>query len=388
MRIVHTSDWHAGRVWKNINRLDELETVFENLGSFVEREKIDLLLMSGDVFDSGAPSAEAERCVFRFLKRIGMLGTHTVLVAGNHDNPARIDAWGTLAELVSVRALGRPRSARNGGVIEVATRSGERAIVAAIPFAAPRYLVSALELAEGETLAKQRYSDALRDIVEDLSRSFRSDAVNLLVSHTHIDGAAYSGSERTVHLGDDWAGTPQALPASAHYVALGHIHRPQKISASPAPAYYAGSPLQLDFGEQDDTKTFNFIEAMAGKPARIESIPYEGAKTLETVRKTLEELEVDASALQSRGWLQVIVPVEAPVADLATRVRKLVPNAVRVAVELPKRAEPTAKDRPPQGAPPHELYRAYFRKQHQSEPEESLIEAFNALYDETSGGEA
>lgn len=386
MRIVHTSDWHAGRIWKSINRLAELETVLENLGSFVEREKIDLLLISGDVFDSGAPSAEAERCVFRFLKRIGMLGTKTVLVAGNHDNPARIDAWGTLAELVSVHALGRPRSARNGGVIEVGTRSGERAVVAAIPFAAPRYLVSALELGQSETLAKQRYSDALRDMVRDLSRGFRSDAVNLLVSHTHIDGAAYSGSERTVHLGDEWAGTAQALPASAHYVALGHIHRPQKLNASPAPAYYAGSPLQLDFGEQNDTKTFNLIDATAGKPARVESISYEGAKKLETVRTTLEELEVDASSLQSRGWLQVIVPVHAPVPDLAMRVRKLVPNAVRVEVELPKRKEPSAKERLPHGAAPPELYRAYFRKEHQGEPEKSLIEAFKELY-ETSGGE-
>ncbi len=71
MKIVHTSDWHAGRVWKNISRLDELEACLDHLADYVERESVDLLLVTGDVFDSGAPAARAERTVFRFFKRIG-----------------------------------------------------------------------------------------------------------------------------------------------------------------------------------------------------------------------------------------------------------------------------------------------------------------------------
>ena len=92
MRIVHTSDWHAGRVWKTVDRLPELAAVLEDLGDFVERERIDLLLMSGDVFDTGAPSAEAERLVFGFFKRVGRTGTRTVVIAGNHDHPTRLRA--------------------------------------------------------------------------------------------------------------------------------------------------------------------------------------------------------------------------------------------------------------------------------------------------------
>ena len=71
MKIVHTSDWHAGRVWKNISRLDELEACLNHMADYMERESVDLLLVTGDVFDSGAPAARAERTVFRFLKRIG-----------------------------------------------------------------------------------------------------------------------------------------------------------------------------------------------------------------------------------------------------------------------------------------------------------------------------
>src|SRR5438552_2497222 len=106
MRIVHTSDWHAGRIWKNLDRLAELSVVLDNLANFLGSERVDLLLMSGDVFDNTAPSAEAEREVFSFFKRIGSAGIQSVVIAGNHDNPARVEAWGTLAELVGVHSLG------------------------------------------------------------------------------------------------------------------------------------------------------------------------------------------------------------------------------------------------------------------------------------------
>lgn len=383
MRIVHTSDWHAGRVWKSVNRLRELGDVLENLGDYIERERTDLLIVSGDVFDTGAPAADAERLVFRFLKRVGMAGTHTVLVAGNHDNPARLDAWGTLAELVHVHVLGRPKPADRGGVVKIEGRNGDRAVVAAIPFAPARLLVSALEMAESDTVARQRYADSFRQIVGHLCRRFRADSVNLVVAHTHLDGAVFSGSERSVHLGEEWAAAAQSLPSTAHYVALGHIHRPQRVAGSPAPAYYAGSPLQLDFGEAGEQKVFMSVDARPGQPARIESVPYAGGKPLVKVRKTLEELEGEADALGAAGWLHVTVPLARPDADINARVRRLLPNAVVVAVELPTREEAAPGERPPQGSPPHELYRAYFRRQHGVEPEKALIETFNALYETT-----
>jgi exonuclease SbcD len=384
MRIVHTSDWHAGRVWKNVNRLSELGDVFEHLGDFVEREKIDVLLLSGDVFDTGAPAAEAERLVFRFLKRIGSAGVQSIIIAGNHDSPARVDAWGTLAELVQVHVVGRPRPADKGGVIALSTPSGERAVVAAVPFAPPRLLISALELADDETRAKSSYAERFKEIIQRLCACFRADAVNLLTAHTHLHGAAFSGSERTVHLGEEWAATPQALPSTAHYVALGHIHKPQRIMAAPAPTEYAGSPLQLDFGEEGETKSFVVVEATPGKPARVERVPYTGARPLVSVRKTLAELETEAEPLARAGWLRVTVPLTQPDPEINGRVRRLLPNAVVVAVELPQRKDQGAVDRPPAGAAPEELYRAYFKGVHGEEPETRIVETFNALREDAA----
>ena len=128
MRIVHTSDWHAGRLWKSQDRLPELQNVLEHLGDFIERERIDLVLMSGDVFESQMPPPEAERAVSGFFKRLGRAGVPSVVVAGNHDHPVRMDTWGLLAEFVGVQARGLPRRRTEGGLIELPTQVGETGV--------------------------------------------------------------------------------------------------------------------------------------------------------------------------------------------------------------------------------------------------------------------
>lgn len=381
MKIVHTSDWHAGRLWKNINRLDELEACLDNLAAYIERESVDLLLVTGDVFDSGAPAARAERTVFRFFKRVGASGAQTVVIAGNHDSSDRFEAWGSLTELVNVWAVGRPKPAREGGVLTIPTRSGQTAVVAAVPFAAQRRLVSALELADGDDTAMKTYADKMGEIIKLLCRSFRPDTVNLLCLHTHLEGALKGGSERQVHLGDDWAALPANLPADAHYIALGHIHRPQKVEA-PSPAYYAGSPLQLDFGEAGEEKGFRVIQAVPGpRPAKITNVPYVGGKQLVHVRATLTEIEERATTLRDSGWLRIVVKLDTPDPDINRRIRNLLANAVSVDCETPREAAADLTSSS-ESTSPADTYRQYFRHAHGSEAGDDLIEAFNSLREE------
>jgi exonuclease SbcD len=376
MRIVHTSDWHAGRMWKDLSRLDELEAVLDHLGRFIEREKVDLLLVTGDVFDHGAPSADAERLVFRFLRRVGDAGAESVVIAGNHDNPARMEAWGTLAEFVRVHVVARPTGPDEGGIIEIQTRAGEKAVVAALPFADVGHLISAADLGGDETTARLSYAGGLKSMVEKLCARFRGDAVNLLLAHTHLDGATIANSERKVHVTEQWAAAPQSMPAAAHYVALGHIHRPQRIAAAPAPTFYAGSPLQFDFGEMGETKTFVFIEARPGLPAEVRHLPYEGGRPLREVRASLAELERLAPDLGG-AWLRVIVPMERRDPDLGAKVRKILDNAVVINPELPA-ASNSLPPPPVHGQLPSERYAAYVRE-HGRSPDAALMEAFEAL---------
>jgi DNA repair protein SbcD/Mre11 len=384
MKIIHTSDWHIGRRWKGIQRLDELEAVLDHLAAFIEEGAVDLVLHTGDVFESRNPPAEAEELVNRFLVRVGRSGAQMLVIAGNHDDPLRLDARSLLTEFVNVQILGRPRSASQGGIRTLETRCGETAVVAALPFASPGAWVSALDLAGEEASARTKYARMFARAVRDLSRAFRPDAVNLLMAHTHVEGALFGESERRVHIGEDWAASPKALPATASYIALGHIHKPQKI-AGPVPAYYAGSLLQMDFGEAGEEKSFIVVTVSPGKPAHpanIKHIPYEGGRPLVDLRASLAELEATADQHRA-GWLRVTVPLTGRDPDLNRKVRELLPNALVVRAELPEAEEPPDL-RLETGVSPVAHYGAYHLRVHEREAEPDVLETFQNFYDRAS----
>ncbi|HLX09331.1 MAG TPA: exonuclease SbcCD subunit D [Thermoanaerobaculia bacterium] len=382
MRIVHTSDWHVGRRWKGLQRLDELAAVLEHLAAFVEREAIDLVLHTGDVFESRNPPAEAEQLVNRFMLRVGRAGAQMLVIAGNHDDPARLDARSLLTELVDVQIIGRPRSAARGGSRIVEVRGGEKAVVAALPFASPGAWVSALDIVGEEESARRQYARMFELAVRDLCGAFRRDAVNLLMAHTHLEGALFGESERRVHIADDWAASPQALPRAASYVALGHLHKPQRVDVR-VPAYYAGSLIQLDFGEAGEEKTFNVVTASPGKRGTVEQVPYEGGQPLLDLRLSLAELEATADRYR-KGWLRVTVPLTARDPDLNRKVRELLPNALVVRAELPEADE--ASESPLEtGLPPVGHYAAYHFRVHGQAAKLAVLDTFQDLYDQVSG---
>jgi exonuclease SbcD len=242
--------------------------------------------------------------------------------------------------------------------------------------------VSALDLAGEEASARRQYARMFELAVQDLCGAFRPDAVNLLMAHTHLEGALFGESERRVHIGEDWAASPEALPSTASYIALGHIHRPQKIDG-PVPAYYAGSLLQMDFGEAGEEKTFIVVTASPGKPVTVEHVPYEGGLPLVDLRASLAELEETADQHRT-GWLRVTVPLTERDPDLNRKVRELLPNALVVRAELPE-AEEQPDIRLETGVPPAKHYAAYHLRAHQQAAELAVLDTFQDLYDQVSG---
>lgn len=382
MRLLHTSDWHASRLWKGRHRTDELARVLDNLADVAIRERVDILLHTGDVFDHAAPHAEAERVVFQFFRRVGTAGIRCVVLAGNHDHPARMEAWGGLAELVGVHTVPRPVPVDGGGVVEMVVANGQRARMAVLPFAAPHLLVGGMDLLKGEQPASRTWVAGMRTAMAALSARFAPDAVNILMAHTHLLGARFSGSERQLHITDAWAADPADLPTSASYVALGHIHRPQAVPGTAVPTHYAGSPLQLDFGEAGEAKSFVLVDAApGGGPAEVQTLPYEGAIALAKVRVSLTQLERDAPRLAKAGHLHVTVLLDAPDPDLASRVRRLVPNTVVVDAELPPPIQGAhALPPPPPSASPRQLYEHYRTHVAGQPADPDTVEAFEALW--------
>lgn len=419
MKILHTSDWHAGKVWKGQTRLDELADVLENLASEIERERIDLVVMTGDIFDTPSPPPEAERLVFGFFRRVGRLQVPSVVIAGNHDSPARVEAWAQLAELAHVTACGLPKPRTAGGVVEIQAKSGERALVAMVPFAPVARLVSAQEIGNAPHRAPRTYAAAMQELVGHVCEGFAPGTVNLLLAHTHLEGAAIGGSERRVHVGEGWAARPQMLPATAHYVGLGHIHLHQQVSGAPAPTWYAGSPLQLDFGEEGQGKYYNVVDARPGQPAHVEPRPYVGGRPLRTVTippadamagaarqalvamhpaeaggATASETDIAGAAavglrnvaidVTDNPHLRVIVDCTVPQAgaDINRRVREAIPGVVSVDVRLPAiTGEPDVAPRTDGSLSPRELYTMFRAARREGLAPRRVLDAFDELYE-------
>ena len=152
MRFLHTSDWHAGRIWKRIDRSSELRAALDTVVRYVKDNEVDVVLMSGDVFDSRSPSGRAEHLVADIFREIDRAGAKTVVIAGNHDSVARMEAWRVLAELANVTIVPSPRAPHEGGVVEVTSRDGsETAVIACIPFASPANFMRASQFVADET---------------------------------------------------------------------------------------------------------------------------------------------------------------------------------------------------------------------------------------------
>jgi exonuclease SbcD len=252
-------------------------------------------------------------------------------------------------------------------------------VVAALPFASPGVFVSCLELAESDTRGHTLYAERFREAVDHLAKAFRGDTINLFMAHTHLNGAKFGSSERSVHLGDDWAAETQAFPATTQYVALGHIHNPQAVTGS-APTRYAGSLLQLDFGEVGQQKSFVVLEARPGLPVRTELIPYEGGTTLHDVRVKHDELASRTEEIKRLGWVRLIVELDEPDPDLNGKVRRLMPNVVSVRSETPRVNQVEEETIRITGKRPIELYRDYFNREYGKPPDEEVEAAFNELY--------
>lgn len=337
MKILHTADWHVGRTLRGHSRADEHRAVLDEIVAIAERQAVDLVLVAGDQFDRAVPTPESEQIVYDALLRLSRTGARVVVIAGNHDNRRRMAAIRPLLELANITSASYVAPPDKGGVVRLATRSGETACIALFPFQSKRGIVQAEALMTGDPDDHQKeYADRCRAIASALCAGFTAETVNLVVAHLTVVGAATGGGERTAHIFDYYV-PADIFPLEAHYVALGHIHRPQKIPGR-CPIWYAGSPFALDFGEKHGEHCVLLIEAEAGKPAAVEPIPLKSGRALTTLRGGSIQLEQQVDTTGD-DFLRVYVE-EPPTPGLAERVRDMFPNAVDVIVSRPEETGP------------------------------------------------
>ena len=376
MRFLHTSDWHLGKTLKGRSRSDEHDDALTEILDLTRREKIDCVLITGDLFDSQAPPPEAERLALNFFSELRGLSIPAIVIAGNHDHPKRLLALKDILHLLDIYVRPEPARPSEGGVVTI-ERGSETAQVAVLPFVTIGRIEDAAKLMGPEVERYQQYSEKIAAMCDALARGFSTRTVNLLLAHLYVDGAETSRSEREIHVAKPYAVSPQRFPATAHYIALGHLHRPQEIAA-PSRTLYAGSILQLDFGERDQQKRVVVIDAHPGKPPTIESRPLQSGRRLRDVTGTLQEIELRNGDFGD-DFLRVTVKVDRPSPGIAETVRELLPNALEIHLDYPRVETQLPKIA---GADPHELFSRFYTERHGAAPAEPLSALFRRLYEE------
>lgn len=260
MKILHTSDWHIGKQLQKIDLTSEMELFFDWLVSLIQKEKIELLLVSGDVFDQSNPSQNSLTQYYDFLKRMVPFKCKVVITGGNHDSASMLNAPKQILELVDVKVVGG--AVENIKDLFFSFPDGKNElVVAAVPYLRDRDIRKA---APGES-----YADKIEQIREGLKAYFGevnayfqdnyTDAKFILMGHLYVQGAKNSDSERQIQIGNQ-AGVEQGIFGSVpNYVALGHIHKPYAVSKSNN-IYYSGSPIGLSFSEKEDVKQVNIVD--------------------------------------------------------------------------------------------------------------------------------
>lgn len=380
MRFLHTSDWHVGKAVRGRSRAAEHEAVVAEIVSIADERDVDLVLVAGDLYETAAPSPEADAIVYQGLLRLADEGRRpVVVVSGNHDNTRRLAAVAPLLALggVTVQTVLAPPG--KGGVAELVA-GGTPVRIALVPFPSKRYIVRADDLMGlGRDTPSQNYDDQLRKIVGALATRFEDDTVNLVLAHLFCTGGLLGGGERSAHTIFDYSVSTTAFPMTAHYVALGHLHRPQSLPG-PCPVWYSGSPLQMDFGESDDDKAVLLVNAEPGVPVAVEQVRLHAGRRFVTVSGTLAEL---ATKVGSVGDAHVKVMVDEPArVGLADEVRELFPDAVEVTVRKPL-DDPSTRKRPLRaGQTPHELFELYLGERNIDDAR--LVTLFDELLDEAT----
>jgi exonuclease SbcD len=256
MKIIHTADWHIGKQLHNIDLHEDFDHFVKYFLDYIIKEKVELVLVSGDIFDTSVPSNQARKQYFNLLTSLVKLQIQVVLTAGNHDSIANIEAPKEILEYLDIYVVGDMESAQP-------ITFGEVTIIP-IPFLYDKD-VRKIVAGQGELDRVEAVKQGIVNLFQSQSITVRQaypQHLLIAMGHLFMQGVKESESERDIQVGKLAAIESERFDNLFDYVALGHIHRPQRISET---VRYSGSPIPLSFSERDDKKGFVVLECLNGK---------------------------------------------------------------------------------------------------------------------------
>ena len=346
MRVLHTADWHLGqRFISGHERIDEHRHFLHWLVATVREQAVEVLVIAGDVFDSGSPANQALELYYDFL--LQMQGTDCrdiVVVGGNHDSPATLNAPARLLRHLRVHVVGCVPDCFEDQVLILNDAAGQPGlVVCAVPFLRDRDVrlsVPGETAEEREARLKQGIADHYARIAEvEQVWQLKAEGLPVLATgHLYAAGAAPSDSERTIHVGNLGQVTAEHFPEIFDYVALGHLHRPQQVGGREH-IRYSGSPIALSFSEIDHGKEVLLLDFAGGKLAGLTALAVPGTRRLLRFHGTLEEVVGMLVAYDNTGfllpaWADVEVRSELTQLEVAEALLKVIQELDRKQVEV------------------------------------------------------
>lgn len=335
MKILHTSDWHLGRSLYGRRRYEEFSAFLDWLARIVADRGIDALLLAGDVFDSSTPSNRAQELYYQFLCRIaGSCCRHTVVIAGNHDSPSFLNAPRELLKALDVHVIGNASETLQDELLVLRDAQGApELIVCAVPYLRDRDI----RIAE----AGESVEDKERKLISGIGEHYAALGLLAEQKRTELGGAvpivgmghlfAAGGSTvegdgvRDLYVGSLAHVPARVFPECFNYLALGHLHVPQKVNGSEI-MRYSGSPLPMGFGEARQQKQVCEIE-FQGTSAFVQALEVPVFRNLRRLQGNWDDIAGGLKELAASGtpwWLEVVYEGDELMGDLRERLESAV----------------------------------------------------------------
>ncbi|MGF1615167.1 MAG: exonuclease SbcCD subunit D C-terminal domain-containing protein [Gammaproteobacteria bacterium] len=330
MRILHTSDWHIGRTLYGRKRYEEFKAFLTWLAETLQQNAIDALLVAGDVFDTSAPSNRAQELYYRFLCRVAASSCrHVVVVAGNHDSPSFLNAPRELLKALNVHVVGNASEhPEDELLVLIGEQETPELIVCAVPYLRDRDIRVA-EAGESIEDKERKLVEGIRShyaavaaLAEQKRTELGADIPIVAMGHLFTAGGQTIDGDgvRELYVGSLAHVTAGIFPENFNYLALGHLHVPQKVSGFDI-IRYSGSPLPMGFGEAKQQKSVCQVE-FHSKIAAVQLIDVPAFQKLERIKGDWDGIAdriLQLSATDSQAWLEVVYEGADVIGDLRER---------------------------------------------------------------------
>lgn len=373
MKIIHLADLHIGKRVNEFSMIDDQKYILNQILEIIDKEKPDAVIIAGDVYDKQVPSIEAVELLDSFISDISKRKTTTFIISGNHDSAERL-AFG-----LSLMAMGKIyiSPVYNGKISKYTLKdSFGSANFYLLPFVKPSHVKRFFPDEKIES-----YTDAIKVVVDNLKLD--TSEINILIAHQFVTGASRTESEEISVGGLD--NVDASVFEDFDYVALGHIHRPQKIGTERI--RYCGTPLKYSFSEVNDTKSVSIIEINSKEDFNLRTIPLIPKRDMRKIRGTYEELITKTSyeSTNTDDYIHVTLTDEFNVVDAIQKLRVIYKNIMKLEYDNMRTRESrkiNLDDMVIENKNPLEIFSEFYKLQNNKEMNDEQKEIIKRIMEE------